>query len=60
MLDPETIRLLAEADMALRQVRSHEAGSIVLIIALSVLALMLLRLGMKPAKKKERVFRELF
>lgn len=59
MFDHETLRLLAEADEALRIVYSHQLTDLAGIAALGVLAIVLLRMCRKP-KKRERIFRELF
>ena len=60
MLDPETIRILAEADETLRVVRSHEPLYIAAILALAVISWQLIRVYRRAGKRKERVFRELF
>lgn len=60
MLDPETIRILAEADETLRVVRSHEPLYIAAILALAVIVWQLIRACRRAGKRKERVFRELF
>ena len=59
MLDPETARVLAEADRVLAEVNLLEALVMLADAALAVLAVNVLKAAMKPAKK-QRVFRELF
>lgn len=59
MLDPETARVLAEADRVLAEVNPLEALVMLAAAALAVLAVNVLKAAMKPAKK-QRVFRELF
>ena len=60
MLDPETIRILAEADETLRVVRSHEPLYVAAILTLAVISCQLIRAYRRAGKRKERVFRELF
>lgn len=59
MLDPETARVLAEADRVLQATGLLEALVMLAAAALAVLAVNVLKAAMKPAKK-QRVFRELF
>ena len=59
MLNPETARVLAEADRVLAEVNLLEALVMLAAAALAVLAFNVLKAAMKPAKK-QRVFRELF
>lgn len=60
MLDPETIRVLAEADEALHVVGSHEAVYITAILVMTAVLVTLIRACAQPVKRRKRVFRELF